>query len=143
MISTKTNPVKNHDNKYYLDLNESVFVSDSRKNPYLRAMFKSIASKETSMKKREIEKISDSMEGKTLKQAIKVMDKHLGNHVVFYYGMGDKDPRENELKLEKPISVKKKTTRKKKSTTKKTTSAAATQNALEENLKKHTKKGKK
>lgn len=141
MISTKTNPVKNHDNKYYLDLNESVFVSASRKNPYLRAMFKSIASKETSMKKREIEKISDSMEGKTLKQAVRVMDKHLGDKVVFYYGAGDEDPREGEITLN-PITVKKKTTRKKK-TTKKKTATKSTQNALEENLKKHTRKGKK
>lgn len=140
MISTKKNPVKNHDGKHYLDLNESVYESPSRRNPYLRAMFKTIASNELGMKKRDIEKVADSMVGKTLKQAVNIMDKHAGSKVVFYYGVGDADPTENELKLERPVSVKKKPARKKatKSPTKKPTKS--TQETLEDNMKKQTTK---
>lgn len=140
MISTKTNPVKNHDNKHYLDLNESVYESPSRKNPYLRAMFKTIASNELGMKKRDIEKVADSMVGKTLKQAVNIMDKHVDEKVVFYYGLGDTDPTENELKLERPVSVKKKPARKRptKTATKKPTKT--TQETLENNMKKQTRK---
>lgn len=133
MISTASAP-KENPNKHYIDLNESVYESKSKSNPYLRAIFRSIASKETKMKKREIDKVADSLKGKTIKQAVKIADKHIGSRVVFYYGVGDEDPTENEFKLQKPVAVKKKRKTSKKETT--------TQETLESNMKKQTKRSK-
>lgn len=121
---------------YYIDLNSSEFLSKSRMISFFNYLNDV---KEITLKKDKRKKITNEIEKCDSGEEIaKIIDRHIPKDLVyFYYGLGD-DENDGDARLKKTRHKKTKYTQ-----APEHAPVKDSQTALEENLKKQTKKGKK